>query len=397
MRLLYSRYLGKTEYLVQYQDKMSDSIINLLPHSQFSSIRKLIESKQSEYPKEWFYKPVGIEVEITNKCNLKCSGCGQRDETIRPDDVLKAEEYISILKQTTSTPIFACSITGGETLLFLEMVKKILREVHGSVDIYKLNSNSYRFVNDQITTDVLKQLKENGFGEGNKYIKAVLVTSIGQQNENGMPLKNSVFLTKHFYDIFDDQKAICTVNATDKNIQRARYWLKEFRALYKEMTGHEVDKRIPFRAFMLNNVPTLERLGLMIQHEVPIKDLIFSFKSQYLSWKCLNIQPEDPDIPATTLTPRCLLRPNGDLYACPGYNYTHKIGNLQKNTLMEILERTNKNEVLRTVFTQGLPGLLEYVKKYETEIEKEKLSLSYAPCDVCQYLSRKVQQHIQTT
>jgi sulfatase maturation enzyme AslB (radical SAM superfamily) len=375
---------------------MFGRIISLLPGSPFSDIRSMVEEKQHAYPKNWFYKPIGIEVEITNKCNLKCAGCGQRDETIRPEDILTTEDYIDIILQASNTPIFACSITGGETLLFLERVKQILQAVTGQIDIYKINSNSYRFVTQQVTLQVLEQLKAAGFGQKNHTIKSVLVTSIGQQNENGMPLKNSVNLVSAFYKVFDFDSALVTVNATDQNMQKAQQWLKAFQELYTQVTGSAVDEqRVPFRAFMLNNVPTLERLQLMIDYQVPIQDLIDSFKQQYVSWKCLNMLPVDPENELTTLTPRCVLRPNGDLYACPGYNYTHKLGNLREHTLQQLIEMANHNPLLESVFREGLSGLLKYAAKIDPSLKKEKLSLSYAPCDVCQHLSNIVRTYQQ--
>ena len=367
---------------------MSSSIISLLANSPHNSVSELVLSYQDAYPKEWYYKPVGIEVEITNKCNLKCKGCGQIDELERPDDILTTDQYIDTILQAADLPIFACSITGGETLLFLERVKQILTEISGKIDIYKLNSNSYRFVNDVVTLQVLESLKLAGFSGKNKEIKSVLVTSIGQQNEAGMPLKNSVNLVKHFYSVFDFNECICTVNATDKNIQKSKRWLEAFLALYKSQTGESVDQeKVPFRAFMLNNVPTLQRLQLMTEYEVPIQDLISSFKTQYTSWKCLNTLPDPGQL--TSLTPRCVLRPNGDIIACPGYNYTHKIGNIKENSLSDIIASANENAFLKVMFTEGLPGMYELLQKKYPSLRKEKLSLSYAPCDVCQFFKEQ--------
>lgn len=368
---------------------MFGKIISLLPNSPYSSIRDLVTSRQRQYPSNWFYKPVGIEVEITNKCNLKCAGCGQRDEHSRPEDILTTDEYIDIILQASRTPIFACSLTGGETLLFLEHVKKILAAVHTQIDIYKINSNSYRFVNDEITLKVLKDLKVSGFGN-NRFIKSVIVTSIGQQNEDGMPLKNSVNLVRNFYKIFNFDQALCTVNSTDRDLKRANFWLKAFKKLYLDLTGEALDESlVPFRAFMLNNVPTLERLDLMIKFDVAIPELFKSFKQQYSSWLCLNVLPEAGDV--TTLTPRCVLRPNGDLIACPGYNYVHKIGNLKEQSLWQILEAANQDVFLQKVFTGGLPAVYEHALAKVPELADTKLSLSYSPCDLCQYFKNALQ------
>jgi hypothetical protein len=367
------------------------SILSLLPEVKTQSVRRFITDRQAAYPADWFYRPVGIEVEITNKCNLRCAGCGQRDEQPRPDDILTTPDYIRVLLQLADTPIFACSVTGGETLLFLERVKQIISAVNGILDIYKVNTNSYRFVSDAATLKVLQELQAAGFGRKNRFIKAVMVTSIGQQNENGMPLANAVYLTKIFYQVFSPASTICTVNSTDKNLQRSNHWLREYLKLYQDMTGSEVDQRlVPLRAFMLNNVPTLQRLGLMIDYSVTIPELISSFKRQYKSWQCLNILPVDPAEAVMTLTPRCLLQSNGDVLACPGYNYTHKIGNVRDHSLWEIITAANHNPVLQAVFTGGLSQLLKYGQTFLPNLAQEKLSLSYGPCDVCQYITNQL-------
>lgn len=372
---------------------MPASIISVLPSSPYADVKEFIVDRQSVYPSHWFYKPIGMEVEITNKCNLKCAGCGQRDETIRPEDILNNSEYIDLINQAKEAGITACSITGGETLLFLERVKQIIFQVQG-LDIFKVNTNGFRFVNDEITLKVLEELKKSGFGVKNTCIKPVLVISVGQQNENGMPLTNAVNLVSNFYNVFDYDQAICSVNITDKNIQRSMFWMKEFKKLYKSKTNTSLmEKQVPIRIFMLNNIPTLQRLGLVNKKIVPIKDLLLSYKNTYKSWKCLNLPPADVD-DLTTLTPKCVLRPNGDLYSCPGYNYVHKIGNLKQESFKTILEKANKNPLLEAVFTKGLLGLLEYTKKFNNKIEKTKLSISYGPCDVCQLLSGEIRKHI---
>lgn len=367
-----------------------ESIAVLLADSQFQSIRDLVSHFQTLYPSDWVYKPIGIEIELTNKCNLKCAGCGQRDESERPADLLSTSDYSNFLATLKESPIMACSLTGGETLLFLERVETIIQNIAGHIDFFKLNSNSYRFINTNQTRAILERLKSAGYGVSNRYIKAVFVTSIGQQNQAGMQLENSVNLVSQFYDIFDFSQAICSVNATDKNIQIARSWNDRFRAMYSKMTAQELDeKKVFVREFMLNSIPTLNRLGLTIKHTASIPALIENFKHQFSSWQCLNQLPSDDQEP-TTLMPKCVLRPNGDLYACPGYNYVHNLGNIRDNSFMELVARANNDPVLRTMYFEGLTGLWKLAVKRNPALKKQQLSLSYGPCDICQHLSQYV-------
>jgi hypothetical protein len=123
--------------------------------------------------------------------------------------------------------------------------------------------------------------------------------------------------------------------------------------------------------------------------KIGIEKLIGSFKNNYLSWKCINSLPDDIE-KLTTLMPKCVLRPDGNLYACPGYNYVYYLGNVKKKKLKTLLKVANKNITLKTVISGGLMELYRLVKKTNPSISKEKLSISYGPCDVCQYLSKRM-------
>jgi sulfatase maturation enzyme AslB (radical SAM superfamily) len=343
--------------------------------------------RQAGYPDGWVYRPIGIELELTNKCNIQCAGCGQRDEPERPEDSLSVDEYIEIARQASELPIFAASVTGGETLMFLDRVLVLLRAFTPLLDVYKINTNGYRFVNKELTRNVLTSVRDAGFGTANRYTKSVFVVSIGQQSNAGIPIQNSVNLASVFYDIFTPDHAVCSVNVTDKNIQVARSWSRKFRELYEKETGKPHDDRaIPIREFMLNTIATLRRLDLELDYGVTVPELFDRFSDTYRSWKCLNSLPDDnQDI--TTLMPKLVVRPNGDIMACPGYGYVHKIGNIKKKTLRTIIRNANENPVLRMMYTEGLPGLYKMAKKRVPSIANKKFSISHDPCDICKILT----------
>ncbi len=326
-------------------------------------------------------------MELTNKCNIQCDGCGQRDEVKRPDDALSIEEYIDIAKQAASLPLFAASITGGETLMFLDRIQVLLNAISGVIDIYKINTNGYRFVTKDRARTIFQDLKKSGFGLQNRYIKSVFVISIGQQSNAGIPIENAVNAASVFYDVFSKHEAILAINVTDKSIQTARRWSNIFRQKYEEGTGmiHD-DRQIPIREFMLNTITTLRRLQLDLDTTATIPDLFTKFKQTYTSWKCLNT-PTATDNDMTTLMPKMVLRPNGDVMACPGYGYVHKIGNTKQHSLFEIIQSANTNPVIRIMYTDGLPGLFKQVKQTHPEIAKKKFSISHDPCDICKILT----------
>lgn len=374
-----------------------ESIIQLLPTVSTSSITSFISVRQRMYPKGWVYRPIGIEFELTNRCNIQCAGCGQRDEPQRPADSLTIDDYIDVAKQAATLPIFACSLTGGETLMFLDRIHVFLKALSGIIDVYKINTNGYRFVSEEKAARIFTDLRASGFGIKNKYIKSVFVVSIGQQSNAGIPINNSVAAASAFYTVFARDQAIITINVTDKNIQTARYWSNEFRKLYEQKTGHtHDDKTVPIREFMLNTIATLRRLRMEVDYAVTIPELFDRFADTYRSWRCLNSLPKESD-DITTLMPKMVLRPNGDVMACPGYGYVHTIGNIKKRKLEDIIEKANTNPVLRKMYTQGLPGLYRMVIKRNPQITETKLSISHDPCDVCKYLTAQYNNTSITT
>lgn len=371
------------------------TILSLKTNNSFATVDDLIYSFQQRYPKKYFYKPIGIEVEVTNVCNLKCRGCSLIiDEIDKPKDILKDEEFITVLKECKKLGMFGYSLTGGETFLQFDRVKKILSADHG-LDIYKINTNGSFFKTPSMTTNYLLQLKEAGFGTKNKYIKPVLVVSLGHQNLAGVPLQNAVNVVALFYIIFNREDVVFSFNITEKNQLLAQKIFADFKKLYFKITQQEFDESIfEVRFFSLNNIPTLKRLNVFLGPKVPIAELLEDYKKNYLSGGCFNLRVHNAhrEDEAETLIPRCVLRPNGDVYACPGFNRVHRIGNILDNNIGKIIEDTNKDKLLRIVFTKNLQGLFSFAIKSNPKLHELRLEKSYGPCDLCQVLTSVIRQ-----
>jgi MoaA/NifB/PqqE/SkfB family radical SAM enzyme len=365
--------------------------LSLLDKAKFQSIDDLIDFFQNKYPTNYFYKPVGIELEITNHCNLRCKGCPIFfDENSRPKDILKTDEFIVLLNQLKNTGIFAYSITGGEAFLRFETIKRIIASKHG-LDLYKLNTNGSFFRTPLETEEYFKQLKEMGFENKNKYIKAVLVVSIGQQNVAGLPLANAVNAASAFYKIFDSNKVSFSLNVTDRNLSLANKIYKDFKKLYLKKTRMKFnEKQYNVRIFSLTNIHTLKRLKLPLGQKFSIKDLLEKYKIEYLSGGCFNIKIKNNKHldSAETLIPRCMLRPNGDLYFCNSYNRVHKIGNILDDSFLKIFKRTNEDKVLKKIVKGNLESLYNQAVLRNPNIKNLKFEEAYGPCDACELLTK---------
>ncbi len=329
-------------------------------------------------------------MEITNKCNLRCFGCPiLNDEKDKPKDLLAVSETISILKSCHDAGMFAYSITGGEPFLKFDSVLKVVDADHG-LDLFKLNTNCSFFKTISLSKNYLNKLKQKGLGERNKYIKPVLVISLGQQNVAGVPIQNAVNLASQIYNVFDPKRLLCSINITDANEILAKKIYQDFKRLYYKTTNCSFDERhFEVRFFSLSSAKTLSRLKLFNNSQVYLNDKILDFEHDYLSGGCFNIVAKSTLSPlsAETLIPRCVLRPNGDVYACPEFTRVHKIGNLRKEKIGEILEIANNSLILKTVFQKNLKGLYDLALIQDENLKLKKVQKFYNPCDVCQLLS----------
>lgn len=369
--------------------------LQLVENSSFKSVTQLIDYFQKKQSSKHIYKPVGIELEITNQCNLRCRGCPIIVDEEKTTDTLINKDFINLLIEAKKSDFIAYSITGGEPFLKFQLIKTIIKSGHG-LDLYKLNTNCSFFKTPDLTKKYLEQLKESGFGEINKYIKPVMVISLGHQNLAGVPIQNAVNLTSTIYEVFDSKKVGCVLNITDMNPFLTKKIYSDFKTLYSKHTGEQFNEQLfKVRFFPINNAVTLKRLGILGKEKVSILKRINEFKTEYISGGCFNIHIKNTENPkkAETLTPKCVLRPNGDFYSCQGFNYVHLIGNIKNNSLKSIISQANNNLVLNTVFKKNLEGLYNLAFKLDKNIEEAMVNKTYSPCDVCQTLTNFIKNN----
>ena len=269
------------------------TILSLVKKSSFKSVDDLISFYQSvKYPKKYFYRPIGIEVEITNICNLRCKGCNLIiDEQDKPKDVLDDEEFIEILKDCKKMGMFGYSLTGGEPFLKYQTILKLIRSNHG-LDLYKLNTNASFFKSIDQVKQFLLEMKRNGFGVQNKYIKPVLVISLGHQNLAGVPIQNAVNITSQLYNFFDPNLVLCSINITDANMLLAQKIFSDFKKLYKADTRKDFDEKI-FQVITTgwNNLGTVEKKEVLDLLEELIEGLK-EYHNTYVGLKGASLRRE---------------------------------------------------------------------------------------------------------
>ncbi|HAR64141.1 MAG: hypothetical protein DKM50_05430 [Candidatus Margulisiibacteriota bacterium] len=357
------------------QDRLS---LYLLRSSPYSNWNDLINAKQKKYQQNWFYKPVGIELEITSLCNIECSGCAVTDSFGDKNYTLSHDTIMNVLEQAAKYGLFFYTITGGEPFLAFDMIKQLLPSA--PLDLMTLRTNGYAFSNLEKTKAILGELS---LSIKNKYMKTSVYLSQGQQNIAGVPIINSIYMLTGALSMLDPDRFTLNFTLFDKNIKFAEEIDNEFFELLKKYDipldriltdfTHIKDTRI---------CSTAIKIGELSDQMTGIKTLIDLYKKQ----RTLNCSHCESQLQQGWIGPRMLVRANGDVYACSGFCHVFLLGNIHTQSLLEILEYANALPELKAVFTSGLEGLLDYTLHRYPQVAEEVLSISFGPCNLCEYL-----------
>lgn len=90
-----------------------------------SRTEKLLDHLQSKsiFPKE-LDNPLGCQLELTHRCNLRCKQCYNQSGCSKPD--ISFSKWMDVTKQLVDMNIFECVISGGEPLLLGDKLYKIM-------------------------------------------------------------------------------------------------------------------------------------------------------------------------------------------------------------------------------------------------------------------------------
>ena len=90
---------------------------------------KIFKNMQNRrvYPKE-LGSPLGCQLELTHRCNLKCKQCYNQSGCPKPD--ISIGKWLDVAKQLVDMGVFECVISGGEPLLLGDDLFKIMDVMH---------------------------------------------------------------------------------------------------------------------------------------------------------------------------------------------------------------------------------------------------------------------------
>jgi MoaA/NifB/PqqE/SkfB family radical SAM enzyme len=104
------------------------------------------------YPKE-LGGPLGCQLELTHRCNLKCKQCYNQSGCSKPDISIK--KWLDVAKQLVDIGVFECVMSGGEPLLLGNDLYKIMDVLHDGGVRFVLVTNGM-LMNEQVIDKISK-------------------------------------------------------------------------------------------------------------------------------------------------------------------------------------------------------------------------------------------------
>ena len=286
-----------------------------------------------------------IGILITEDCNARCKMCCDSRGLVRGKTLSDKDLDIILGNVKECVTINDIGITGGEPMLYPQIIDKIF--------------------NYDFDRGVKFTLKTNGFW-GNKTDK-----------------------TEDFINRYKDKISKISLSYDDFH---AEFIDVEY---LKNIIG--ISKKY--------NIPT-EVVACCLKSTSTPGDIINQFgESAYLTQFCyqpvintgsaklfndndyiktLDINSDDIRC-INSVTPTLLITPKLDVYPCCSQvieNTILNIGNLYECSLSDCIERIKHNYIFETIFSEGFKPFINYLKKQNEELLEEMSS----PCEFCEFL-----------
>jgi len=284
--------------------------------------------KNKKCPTE-YQTPLGCQLELTHRCNLKCLHCYNCSGAQRPE--LNVKQWMDVAKQLVDMEIFECVISGGEPLLLGDDLHKIMSILNDAgirfifitngllgsqKEINKLSKYNYSWF--QVSIDGhSEKVHDEIRGVKGSWKKAVSTASY--VNQIGLPLVISHVIMKQNIDFLKEaMENFYALGALRVITGKFTYSGKAIKNRNKIDLTEEQEKELE------NTLAGLQRKW-SDKMEISIPSDI----SIYLRLRML----EPPSV--------ILIRPNGDVKL--DCTLPFKIGNVNEKSIREIWQNTGKN------------------------------------------------------
>jgi hypothetical protein len=343
--------VNNSYFVTQYnQDNLTQPVIpyqgkHAVKTADFFNI--ISANQSSSMPESWVYRPLKVEVEITNGCNISCPNCGMSAKSVTNCDILPDKILKKIIMELSDFGIPGVSITGGEPFTAFSNLLAFINECRGAVDVVKLTTNAFWAKTYHSAKEYLQQLKGGGFTE-TKFFRPVLLLSIGEQS---IPLFNVVNALIAARELFNEKELALCISSLSERFEDDK--LAKLEACYTQITGNA----FPWPQIFLtsrNYIAAGNALNTynFPQRKIPIQKMV-------KAWGCFS------QTIGSFVVPTPLIKANGDVFSCSVFGMPEKLklGNIFKNSFFELLESANNNPYIRVIAKGDLPLLQSYIEQ----------------------------------
>lgn len=304
---------------------------------------EIVAARQAQcMPSHWRYRPLKIEVELTDRCDQSCPHCGMAARSASGGGpVLPDELLFALPDQLHAFGIPGISLTGGEPFLVLDRLLTLLERCRDRVDVVKISTNASWASSPREARRVLGALRDHGLAAGQLF-RPVLLVSVGEQ---AVPLDRVALALGTARELFDDRELALCVSSLAPRFAGDR--LDELDAAWRRTIGGE----FPWDQIFLTS-RTYMRAGrgegdpLLPRRDVPLSALC---KPRGCFQQTIG----------AVVVPTPLVKAGGEAYSCSvfGMPAELRIGSLMEHRLAGLLERANRNPYVGLLARGSLPML----------------------------------------
>lgn len=289
------------------------------------------------------YNSIGIL--ITEDCNARCKMCCDSRGLVRGKTLSMNELDIILENIKQCEEIHTIGITGGEPLLYPDLIEHILNYDYGR--------------------KVEKTIKTNGFWGKNKE-KAKEFIDKNKDNIHFISFSYDEF-HKEFISL-DNIKNIIDIS-NDYNIKT-------------EIVGCFLNEGMQPGDVLNELEDYIYKTNYKYQPVINTGQANNFDEGKFV--KLLNTDKHDIRC-ITPYASELLINPQMEVYPCCSQvveNTILNIGNLNDESLSSIIESIKHNKIFHTIFTQGFQPFIEFMDKHNIDYNKRLSS----PCELCSFI-----------
>lgn len=319
--------------------------------------------QKKKMKKEWKYRPINAEIEITSKCNQSCPHCGMSSNGMNGISY-SVKKLSNLVEELSENAVTSISVTGGEPFVEFENMLDLINASKGKVDICKITTNGFWGYNPE---KYFSEMEKAGLFE-NRFFVPCLMVSIGEQST---PMEHVCNIFHYALERYSSKEITLCISSLSEYGKESK--VDEFVSTYENRYGKLPENRIFLTSNYYRNADCMDKKAV---------DVTGKYVENYMQGpvRCFE------HTIGKYVLPRMLIKTDGEVRTCACFNPPDelKIGNVFKMSITEILEEINNNVYVSIIASGGLHNFKNFLdaKEYEGVTCTNE-------CDACRILINK--------